>query len=102
MIGNLNVANDIFLARSYIGEDRRQQIVRPHALNLWRNFLAALKTKQSQRAIGVPAPAGSKDGRSQRGLFENRLHGFSIQEMKNVSQAESCVVRPERCSGRCR
>ena len=54
--------NDVFLARGYIGKDRRQQIVRTHALNLWRNFLAALKAQQSQRAIGVPAPARPKDG----------------------------------------
>ena len=43
MVGNLNVTLDIFLAGGDIRENRRQQIVRAHALNLRRNFLAALK-----------------------------------------------------------
>ena len=46
MIGNLNVSLDIFLTRGDIGKHRRQQIVRADALNLRRNLLPALKTKQ--------------------------------------------------------
>ena len=41
MIGNLDVAHDIFLAGERFGKDRREQIVGAHALNLRRNFLAA-------------------------------------------------------------
>ena len=92
MIGNLNVAHDIFLAGSHIGEHRRQQIIGPHALNLGRNFFAALKAQQRQRAIGIPAPAGSEDRRSQRRLLQNRLHRFGIQEMKNVSQRKAVLL----------
>ena len=92
MIGNLNVAHNIFLAGGHIGEHRCQQIVRAHALDLRRNFLAALKAQQGQRAIGVPAPARAKERRRQRRLFQNRLHGFRIEEMKDVRQRKAVLL----------
>ena len=92
VVGNLNISHDIFLASGHIGEHRGQQIVRPHALNLRGNFLATLKTQQRQRAIGVPAPASAEDGRSQRSLFQNRLHCLRTQKMKNVSQRKTVLL----------
>ena len=92
MIGNLNVADDVFLAGGDVGENRSQQIVGAHALNLRRNFLAALKAQQRQRAIGVPAPARAEDRRSQRGLLQNRLHGFGVEEMKNIGQRKAVLL----------
>ncbi len=88
----MNVAFDVFLASGDVGEDRGQQIVGAHALNLWRNFLASLKSQQRQRAIGVPAPAGAEDRRSQRGLFQDRLHRFGIEEMKNIGQRKAVLL----------
>ena len=46
MVRNLDVAGNIFLAGSDIGENGGQQVVAAHALNLRRNFLASLKTQQ--------------------------------------------------------
>ena len=46
MVRNLDVAFDIFLAGGDIRKDRGQQIVGTNALNLWRNFLAALEAQQ--------------------------------------------------------
>ena len=85
--------DDVFLARSHVGKHRRQQIVGAHALNLRRNFLAALKAQKRQRAIGVPAPARAKNGRSERRLLQHGLNGFRVEEMKNVSQGKAVLLR---------
>ena len=92
MVGNLDVPFDIFLARRHIGKNRGQQIVRAHALNLRRNFLAALKTQQSQRARCIPAPARPKDRRSQRRLLQNWRHGLGMQKLKNIGQRETVLL----------
>ena len=93
MIGNLDVTGDIFLTRGHIGEYRGQQVVRTHALNLRRHFLSTLKTQKRERAVSVPTPARAEDRRSQGGLLEDRLNGFGIQEMKNVSERKTVLLR---------
>ncbi len=50
MVGNLDVPFDVLEAGCYVGENRSQQIIRADALNLRWNFLAALKTQQSERS----------------------------------------------------
>ncbi len=92
MVRNLNVALDIFLASGNIGEHRGQQIIGPHALDLRRNLLTALKAQQRQRAVGVPAPARAENRRSQGGLLQDRLHGFGVEEMKNIGQREAVLL----------
>ena len=76
MVGNLNVSLDILLAGGHVGKHGSQQIVGAHALNLRRNFLAALKTQQGQGARRIPPPARLKNRRSQRRLFQDRRHAF--------------------------
>ncbi len=92
MVGNLDVAFDIFLARRHIGKHRRQQIVGAHALNLRRDLLAVPKAQQRQRARRVPAPARFEDRRRQRRLLQNRLHGFGMQEMKDIGQRKAVLL----------
>src|ERR1039458_1915633 len=92
MVGNLNVALDVFLAGGYIRENRGQQIVGAHALDLRWHFLAALKTQQSQRSGRIPTPAGLKDGRGERCLFQDRRHAFRMQELKNIRQRKAVLL----------
>ena len=61
MVGNLDVSLNVFLACGYIRKDGGEKIVRAHALDLRRNFLAPLETQKGQRAVCVPAPARAKD-----------------------------------------
>ena len=91
MIGNLDVAFDVLEARGNIGENRRQKIVAANTLNLRWDFLASLKAKQRQRAVGVPAPACGEDRRSQRRLLQNLLHTFRLQIVKNVAQRKAVL-----------
>src|ERR1035438_6260789 len=92
MVGNLDVANNVFLARGHVGEDRRHQIVAANALNLWRDFLAALEAQQRQRAVGVPTPAGGEDGRRQRRLLQHFLHCFGLQVVEDITEREAMLL----------
>ena len=92
MIGNLDFAFDVFLAGGHVGKYRSQQIVGAHALNLRRNFLAALKTQQGQGAVRIPAPARGEDRRIERGLLQNRLHGLGLQEMEHIAQRKAVLL----------
>src|ERR1700722_2686341 len=92
MIGNLAFALNVFEARGGIGENRGQQIVGTHALDLRRNFLASLKAQQRKCAASIPAPARAKNRRVQSRLLENRLHRFRLQEMKNIAQRETVLL----------
>src|ERR1035437_11155811 len=92
MVGNLDVAFDILEARCYIGKNRGQQIVGPHALNLWWHFLAALKTQQSQGSRRIPPPARLKDRRSERRLFQDWRHALGMQELKNIRQRKAMLL----------
>src|SRR5271163_1150612 len=92
MIGNLDITFDIFLTGGDIGKNRCEQIIRAHALNLRRHFLAALKTQQGKRSRGIPSPARPKDRRSQRRLLQNRRHGFRMQKLKNIGQRKAVLL----------
>src|SRR5208282_2098009 len=92
VVGNLDVPFDVLEARRDIGKNGSQQIVRTHALNLRWNLLAALKTQQSQRARCIPAPARSKNWRSERRLLEDRGHGLRSQKVKNIGQRKTVLL----------
>ena len=109
MVGNLDVANNVFLAGGHVGEHRRQQVVGAHALNLWGDFLAGLKAQQGKGAVGVPAPARAENGGSQRRLLQQGLHGLRGQEVKDIGKRKAVLLgqrdvqaRGTPCrSGRC-
>ncbi len=95
MIGNGNVALNIFLTRSRFRKYRREQVVRPHALNLWRDFLAMIESEQGEGASYHPTPPGGEYRRRQNRLLEDRLHRFRMKEMKDVCQRKT-VLHTER------
>ena len=92
MIGNLDVADDIFLARGHVRENRCQQIIGTHALDLRWDFLATLKAQQSQRASGIPAPTGAENGRGQCRLLQYRLNGFRLKELENIGKGKTVLL----------
>ena len=91
MIGNLDIALDIFLAGERFGKNAREQIVGTHALNLRRNFFAALKTQQRERAAGGPAPAHAEKRRGQHGLLEHGLDRLRGEKMENVGERKAVL-----------
>src|SRR5438132_8471510 len=92
MSGNLNITHDVFLAGGYVWENRGQQIIRAHALNLRRNLLAALKAQQRQSAVRVPTPTRAEDWRRERRLFEHRLHSLGSEKMKHIGERKAVLL----------
>ena len=103
MIGNDDVADDIFLAGQRLRENGRQQIFRAHALNL----AAALSSRPENAAAParVPRPSASaraKSGAASTACSSTSCNGSGMQIMKYVRERESCAVRRAKYSGRCR
>ena len=93
MIGNCDVADDIFLAGERLRKNRGQQIVGAHALNLRRNFFAALEAQQAPaRARRPSASARVKQRRGEHGLLQHFLHGVGVQEMKHVGERKAVLL----------
>src|SRR5690348_18435008 len=86
MIGNLDVADNVFLAGQGLGENSAQQIFRAHALNLRGYLFAAMEAQEGKGASRGPAPADTKQRRSEHGLFQNLLHGSGQQIAEDVGE----------------
>src|SRR5690348_18497653 len=83
MVRNLNVTDDIFLTRSYVGKHRCQQVIGTNTLNLWRHFLPVLESQQRQRAVRVPTPTRAVGWRGKGVLLQDRLHRLGNQEVES-------------------
>ena len=92
MIGNFDVARNIFLAGQGLRENGCEQIVGTHALNRRRNFFPAHEAQQGERAAGNPAPARGEDRRSQHGLLEQRFDAGGLEEMKDVGERKAVLL----------
>src|SRR5262245_44622153 len=92
MVGYLDGTVDILLAGGDVREDRCQQIGGASALNLQGNLLAVPIAQQSQRPIGIPAPASFEQGRQQRGLLQDFFDRVFVQEIEDVSQREAVLL----------
>ena len=95
MIRDFAIARDILQASQLVGKDRRQQILRFHALERRRNPLSAALPRQGQRAGCVPAPANRKHGRIEQGLHQKIANRSAVQITKNLLQWKR-VLRPQR------
>src|SRR5258708_32615490 len=93
MVRNLALAVNIFEEGGSVRTTRSQQIVVAHPLNRRWTLLAVLKAQQRQCPVRIPAPARGEDGRIQRRLFQNRLHRRRLQEIEDVSQRETVLLR---------
>ena len=93
VVGDLDVALDVFKAGGYVGEDGGEKIVAPHALNLRRNFLAVLKAEKGEGAVGVPAEAGGEDGRAgEYGLLKDVFDGLGLEEVEDIGEREAVLL----------
>lgn len=92
VIGNLDVAFDVFKAGGDVGEDGGKEIVGAHALDLRRNLLAVLETEESEGAIGVPSEARGKDrGAGEHGLLEDLFDGLGLEEVEDIGEREAVL-----------
>ena len=92
VVGNPDIAFDVFKAGGYVGEDGGEEIIAAHALNLRRNLLAVLKAEECEGAVGVPTEAGGEDGRAgEHGLLKDVLDGFRLEEVEDIGEGEAVL-----------
>ena len=92
VVGDLDIALDVFKAGGDVGEDGGEEVVASHALNLRRDFLAVLEAEECEGAVGVPTEAGGEDGRAgEYGLLKNLLDGFGLEEVEDIGEGEAVL-----------
>ncbi len=92
MVGDFDVAFDVFEAGGGLWEDRGEQVFPAGALDLRRDLLALLKPQQLQTAGGVPAEASLEDGRGERGLLEQLGDGMGGEELEDIGEREGVLL----------
>ena len=95
VIGDVTVAGHVLETRDLIWKAQGKQVVRLHALELRRNFLAAAKSKKSECAGSIPAPARLKHRSIEHRLHENLSGVLGAQKSKHVFERKA-VRRAER------
>ena len=92
MIGDANLALQVFGAGGLVRENRGQQIVGPHALDRRGHLAASGKAKNRQRAGNVPAPSRREHRGIEKRLGERVLHGLRIQELEDRLQRKRVLL----------
>ena len=83
MVGDAELALEIFGARGLIRENGRHQVVGAHALDGRRHLPSSRETGDGQRPAGIPPPARGKHGRGQQGLDQHVFHGIRVQKLED-------------------
>ena len=82
----------VVLAHHLVGEDRAQQVLRAHALDLHGDLLAPAESFHRQRPGRVPAPAVGKHRRCQGRLGEVLFDRGRVKVGKDRVQGEGVAV----------
>ncbi len=93
VIGDLNIAVDVFTAGGHLGKNGSQQVVALDPLNVRRNLLAVAKAEQRKRAVGVPAEAGGEQRRTgEHGLLQDLLDRLRLKEVEDVGERKAVLL----------
>ena len=95
VVGDLDRADLVVLARRRAGEHRGHEVVGLHALDRWRVLPAAPETEHEQRPVEVPPPAGEEHRRVEDRVLERVVDGVAAHVARDLFEWER-VVRPER------
>ena len=95
MVGDFTVARDVFQAGKLVGEHRREEVLRLHALQGRRHFASATLARQGQRPGRVPAPANRKHRRVQQRLHQQVAHRPAVQVAKDFLERKG-MLRAQR------
>ena len=93
MVGHLALADEVLGAGDLVGEDRRQQVLGLHALQLRRDLLAAAEARQRERGGRVPAPARAEHRRVEQRLDQHVARAVGVQVARDVDQREAVAGR---------
>ena len=89
------MGHGVLLTAHLLREDRGQEIVGAHALQVGRHLLAPHVPQQGQRALAIPAPPDLEHRGQQRGRGEGLLDGRGREKLEDRFQREA-VLRAER------
>ena len=92
MVGNADVADDVFLAGGLVRKDRGEQIVGAHALDLRRHLPPAGEPQDGERARRVPSPSHFEHRRRQHRLREHLFDGFLAQELEHELEWKAVLI----------
>ena len=93
MVGNLALAGQVLGAGDLVREDRGQQVLGLHALQLRRHLAAADEARQRQRGGGVPAPAHAEQRRVEQRLHQHVERRGRVQVARDFVQREAVAGR---------
>ena len=91
LIGNFHVADDIFLAGGLGGEDRGQQILGPHALQVRRHAPALHGPPELQRPRHVPPPARPEKRHRQKRLHKQLAGQAGRYQLEHLLQRKAML-----------
>ena len=92
MVGNANLAHEIFAAGDLVGKHRREQIVGAHPLNRRRHLPASGEARHCQSAGRVPFPARSEHRGIEQRLRQHVLHGWRLEKTEHQLQRKRMLV----------
>ena len=95
VVGDLDRADAVVLARGGLREHRRHEVVGFHALDRRRVLAAAAEPEHEQRAVEVPPPARDEHRRVEDGLDQRLLDRAAVDVARDLVEREA-VVRAER------
>ena len=105
MIGHFDVADDVLAARDLIRKHGGEQILRVHACERRRHFLAAAKARQPECNRCDPAPARGEHRRIEQRLNQQLARSIRMQIARDIAQLEAVCGRERqndrvfRCGG---
>ena len=95
LIGNFHVTDYVFLASRLGREDRREQVLGAHALEVGRHSLTVSRPLELQRPGHVPAPACREEGRRQKCLHQHVPSEARGHQLEHLLQRKA-VLGAER------
>ena len=79
----------VFGTGNLIGEHHGDQILRRHALQRRRRFLAALRASHGERDARVPAPARREERRIEHRLHQHRFDRAAVEVTRDLLEREA-------------
>ena len=95
VVGDLDRARLVVLARRRLREHRRQQVVGLHALDRRRVAPAVAEAQDHERPVEVPAPSGLEHRRVEDGVLERLVDRGAPDVARHLLEREA-VRQPER------
>ena len=93
VVGHLAVAGEVLGAGDLVREDRREQVLRAHALQLRRDLLAAAKRGSASAVVAFQRQRTREQRRVEQRLHEHVERGRRVQVARDLVEREAVAGR---------